>query len=239
MSETLKSPRCRLDLHNVQTPGGYCSECATCQFCHKQLTVVEYNWCLSIAAKYETDPEFKHPACLSQIRQFDLASEQVTIPRVYFEYLNACRLLWEPLPDCNQQTNRIDAQIKVRQLYHELSIEDKLLAVVRMESAASEMSLILAPHKRELDLKFIERDKEKFDQAKRERLEHSVKAPKTKEKIEKQVASAEEKVQAKKALHVDKAVAALMHIGMTEDEATAIVAERQAKIKAKTTEVLQ
>ena len=235
----MSNPHCALGLHDVQTPGGYCSECATCQFCHKQLTVVEYNWCLSIAVKYETTPEFKHPCCLSQIKRLDLASEQVTIPKVYFDYLNACRLLFEPLPELSPKTNKLDAQIKFGQLFHELSIEDKFLALKRMESAASEMSLVLSKSKRDLEVKFSERDAEKYQEAQKARAANSDRTPKTTAKKERAEVSEQERIKTKKQLHADKAVAALMHIGMTEDEATAIVAERQAKIKAKTTEVVQ
>ena len=215
--------RCSLDLHDIPLQGGYCSECAVCQFCHKKLSAPEYNWCLSVAAKYEQPIAFQHPGCFSEIERLSKSAESVTIPKAYFDKLNAARLLLEPISELNPKTNEIDAQLKARQFIHDMSLEDKFLFLKRMESISSECSLLLSKSRRDLENKFSERDKEKFVEARRQREAQKELAPKTREKVEKKKLSKDE-----------KAIEYLMHLGLSREDA--IVQRDEMKAKANTRE---
>ena len=220
--------RCSLDLHDIPLPGGYCSQCAKCQFCHKQISAPEYQWCLLVAAKYEQPIAFQHPGCFSEIERLANSAESVTIPKAYFDKLNAARLLLEPISELNPKTNEIDAQLKVRQFVHEMTLEDQFLFLKRMESVASECSLLLSKSRRDLETKFSERDKEKFVEARRQREAQKDLSPKTHERVAKKKLSKDE-----------KAIEYLMHLGLTESEAIAQRDEMKTKAAARNGETIQ
>jgi hypothetical protein len=208
MLGSVPMPLCNQNLHQIPHPGGYCTDCARCAYCQRPLTVLEYQWCQSVAAKYEIPIEFKHPSCAAQLRGLDLASESVSIPKAYFDYLNAARLLIEPIPELNPKTNSLDAELKTHQFIHEMKLDDIFLFVKRMESIASTGSLIIAKHRRELEAKFSEKDQQKFKEARAVRTAHEVKAPATRARVEKRILTKEE-----------KAIAALTALGLSDAEA--------------------
>ena len=218
-------PLCRAGLHETPLTAGYCSECAICQYCHKQLTVTEYNWCYAIAAKHEVPVSFQHPGCFSELERLTVNSESITIPRILFEKLNAARLLLEPIPELSHKTNEFDSEIKTRQFIHEMKLEDQFLVLKRLESAASTVSMLLSKHRREIEQTLSERDKAKYEKARQGNREKT-KEEKAAEKAEKErLAHANRapgttgRVEAKKLTKEEKAIAALISIGLSESEA--------------------
>jgi hypothetical protein len=209
-----ESPLCRAG-HSLQTPGGYCPTCATCSLCKRQLTVTEYHWTLE-HCKEGQEPNFRHPGCFSEVERLLLASEEVSIPRALFDKLNACRLLLEPLEDRNVKTNEQDADIRCQHWIHNSaqtrSYEDHsqylYLVLRRAESICTTLSLAVSKQRRTIEQELSEKDKLAHLEARTTARAHRDLAPTTHKKVEKRKLTKE-----------DKAIQALVNLGLSEADA--------------------
>jgi hypothetical protein len=219
------TPLCRAG-HPLATPGGYCPTCATCQLCKRPLTATEYHWTLEHTPESQ-DPAFRHPGCFSEVERLTLATEEVSIPRALFDKLNACRLLLEPLEDRNVKTNEQDADICMHRWIHESaktkSYEEHskylVLVLIRMESACATLSLATNKQRRVIEQELSEKDKQAHLEARTAAKAHRDLAPTTHKKVDKRKLTKEE-----------KAVAALVALGLSEADARQSI-QRTSKVQ--------
>lgn len=198
---------CAANLHEISSGSGYCLTCAKCDLCLKQLTVAEYEWNLRNNAKNEGLPRrMEHPACLRQEERLELASESVTVTRSTLDKLNAARLLIEPNMSWGIDTNQQDAQFAAQRLMHMMSTEQVVVMLARLESVCAALTLATRKDRKPIEIRIKQKQAEDFKAANAAR--NAPKVPKTTLKVEKRQLTKE-----------DKAVQALMNIGLSEEEA--------------------
>lgn len=183
---------------------GYCALCAICSQCQQRLRDVEYRWCLE-----RNDGIMIHPLCAALLPQ---AEGMVTVPLKQYDYLNACRLLIEPLGECSTETNKYDAECRLNatRFVHLMTLEQKFLMLSRLERLSASLSLILSKDRKTIEIELNKREKAKFDAAtKQTRIENRPKSERH------------------TLTQRDKAIKALLAIpGMTEAEAILAVDSR-------------
>jgi hypothetical protein len=218
-------PLCRQSLHEIPTPGGYCSTCAHCQNCQKQMSAVELDWCYQRAINGKTEVVFEHPQCFSIADRESLANKTIEIPQHLFDKLNAARLLFEPSQDLSRATNEKQAELFLVPWLVDMDYENRCLFLVRLESIASATMLAISRSHKDIDVSLKERDTARFKESERERQKHSDPAPVTHANTQKRQLSKEEKL-------IDKYIS----MGLTRANAESFVAETIAKGKARSQE---
>lgn len=195
---------------------------ALCSVCQKELTVVEFDWCVDQNKKHSTNV-FQHPRCFSAEELALIQSESISIPRHLFDKANAARLLFEPSPD--EITHSLDHKsIQVQTEYWLVgqSFEYTRAFVRKMESVASAARLILNRLDREKNFS-PEKEEAYWKRVEQERSIHAVKAPATAAKAERKVLSAEEK----------KLKFFMQSLGMSREDALASIKEAEEKAKSR------
>jgi hypothetical protein len=142
----------------------------------------------------------------------------VTIPRVYFEYLNKIRLMLEPDEDKSIETNQKLADLRALPLAHLQNHEQRLFFWKRLEAACASYSHLVSRDRKKIEADIKSRDNERFADAISERSKP--KAPKTKAKAEAGSYEREAiKNETKEEKALRKAIAGMVALGMSESEA--------------------
>lgn len=187
----------------LEAAHGYCIQCAICSQCQLRLTDVQYRWCLE-----RNDGAMIHPSCAALL---PVPEGTVTIPLKQYEYLNACRLLIEPLLDCSKETNEYDAECRFNstRFIKNMSLQGQFLMLSRMEKIAAANSLAIQKNYKTIEIELNKREKAKFETAtKQARLDNRPKSERT------------------QLSQRDKAIKALLGLGMSEADAVASVDSR-------------
>lgn len=208
--------------HEVLEGRSLCVKCATCQLCHQDMNISQYQWNLLQLADWLANGEnledflFVHPGCLTESEKTILATETVTIPLTLYNKLNAMRLLIEPIriggevENLSVKTNETDADIKTQQLLVGRPVEDQFLILRRLESACATISLSIAKVRKSIEIDLSKRDKQKLAAADSKRAE-----PKTPKTTGGALVAAVRIEKTKQ----DKGIAVLMAAGLSREEA--------------------
>jgi hypothetical protein len=218
-------PLCRQSLHEIPTSGGYCSTCAHCSICGKQISAIELDWCYQRSINGKTEVTFEHPGCFSTADRESLANKTIEIPQHLFDKLNAARLLFEPSPDLSRSTNEKQAELFLVPWLVDMDYENLCLFLVRLESIASATMLAIGRSHKDIDLSLKERDTARFKESERERQKHSDPSPRTHANTEK-----------RQLTKAEKSIEKFISMGFSRADAESFVAEAIAKGKARSQE---
>ena len=232
------SALCIKGLHIVHKLTKYCKSCNICEICSNPLSPAEYEWCIRQGERNSDGTKqsfldnltFVHPSCFKESELLTMSTDSVTLPRRLFDKLNACRLLIEPKSDLSVKANEYEAEcfLNTTKWFHELSFDDKYKMGKRLESIAAACSMILKPHRREIDDSLAKQEQEKFKDAKKQREQSSKTfadrvAERTEKRVEREVLTAEEK----------KIRSYMKSMGLKRDEAIEMIAELEARATAR------
>lgn len=216
--------------HEVLEGRSLCTVCATCQLCSCDMNISQYQWNLLQLERWIADGEkletflFCHPGCLTPAEKATLAAETVTIPLTLYNKLNAMRLLIEPIriggevENLSVKTNEQDADIKCQQILVGVKVEDQFLMLRRLESACATISLSVSKVRKSIEIDLSKRDKARMADAVSHR--EAPKTPKVAAKVERKVLTKE-----------DKAIAALMALGLSEVDARLSIQRKGAQFQ--------
>lgn len=209
------------------------SPAVLCSVCNGQLFPSEILFCKEQAEKYNRELVYTHPACFSQsMRQRSLNQTDVIITREEFDRLNAANKLLISI-DKDKRLDIKDAEVQAELYLKGKSFEEYSRMLSRMEACCSVWSAAALKFRRNVGI-VSDDEREQIEQARKQRHEK-----KTKELLDAAGAIRAEgnilipstaKKKAKKILTQDeKAIAAFMEIGLSEEDATAKVLEIRAK----------
>jgi hypothetical protein len=203
-----------------------------CTVCNGQLFPSEILFCQEQATKYERELVYTHPACFSQSMRQRLNQTDVILTREEFDRLNAANKLLISI-DKDKHLDVKDAEVQAELYLKGKSFEEYSRMLARMEACCSVWSAAALKFRRNVGI-VSDDEKEQIEQARKQRHEK-----KTKELLNQAGAIRAEgniltpstaKKKAKKILTQDeKAIAAFMEIGLSEEDATAKVQEIRAK----------
>lgn len=111
-----------------------------------------------------------HAKCMV-LRTVKVSDQDVRISRKYFDYLNLCRLLIEPDEKLSKDTNAHTSRVMTTNWIIDMSLESKFLAMSKLEAVAAELSVLLKKDKRAIEIELSERDKQKFEDARKKAKE--------------------------------------------------------------------
>lgn len=224
----MPSALCPARSHLIPHDGAYCLDCAVCHICKRQLSVIEYLYCVD-RPRARTGPDsstiydyvFEHPSCFSEVDHLILANADVVIPQHLLDKLNAARGLLTPDIDKSIKTNSYDAEIRTHQYIHLMNGEELTLFLVRLEAIASVVSLALTKARRgEIVRELRKRDSERFAEAQKERA--APRTPRAAAKVERIIVTKE-----------DRKVQQLVRLSggaLTFEEAKAVLARKAGTV---------
>lgn len=184
---------------------GVCYDHRKCVICTRLLDGSETWACL----KNEAPPT--HARCLIASRPRS-TSDSIVVSHQYLNELNLARLLVMPEPGLNEESNVNAAALKTNTFIVDMTLEEQFLFMRRMEAIAAEVSVLISANRKSIKEGLIEKSREAMEEVKAYRN-----APKAAKPAPMQVGEA--RVAKAKQSPRDKAIAAMMAIGLTQEQA--------------------
>lgn len=153
------TPTCLKPLGDLSLQEGYshCHVCRKCSVCGLDTRPVEIAWCV------DNNVVITHARCLTISPSLTPAGLPL---EAEIDLLNLCRLLIWPDPNKSSTGNEYDAELIVDKLIvHMPNLEDRFLALRKMQSAAARLSLLLRKDSTRIKQELDNREAEKFKSA--------------------------------------------------------------------------
>jgi hypothetical protein len=156
-----------------------------------------------------------HPYCHTQKLEADFKNKPVIITQGHLDMLNAANLLFKPNLELSVQTNQKQAEYQSHKFIHEMTLEEKFIALKRLEAVAAMWSIALSKDKHRIQIQLDEKERIKHKELQQEgdKLEYE------KKRQRKNVTAALAGNLTPEEKQFEKAVAAFMRLGMSRDTA--------------------
>ena len=130
--------------------------------------------------------EIFHDYCRNMKLENDFKNKPVTITQEHLDMLNSANLLFRPKMDLSVETNQKESEFLSHKFIHEMTLEEKFVALKRLEAVAAMWSIALSKDKNRIQTKLAEQDRIKYKELQRDsdKLEFEKKREKKKDRNE-------------------------------------------------------
>ena len=159
--------------------------------------------------------EIFHDYCRNLKLENDFKNRPVIVTQEHLDMLNSANLLFRPKMDLSVDTNQKEAEYLSHKFIHEMTLEEKFVALKRLEAVAAMWSIALSKDKNRIQTKLAEQDRIKYKELQRD----SDKLEFEKKRERKNVTAALAGNLTPEEKQREKAIAGLMKIGFTREKA--------------------
>ncbi len=188
---------------------GVCFDHRRCTLCTRLMDGAETWACL------KNDAPPTHARCLIASRAKD-GHDGVTVSREWLLNLNLARLLIMPEPGLNEESNVNAAALKTNTFIIDMTLEEQFLFMRRLESAAAEVSYLINKNRKSIKEALLKKSEERMVEVQNYRNAPKSVKPQAMGPSEPRIAKA-------KLTPREKAIAGLMGIGLSREQAEAAV----------------
>lgn len=130
--------------------------------------------------------EIFHDYCRNMKLENDFKNKPVVVTQEHLDMLNSANLLFRPKMDLSVDTNQKEAEYISHKFIHEMTLEEKFIALKRLEAVAAMWSIALSKDKNRIQTKLAEQNRIKYKELQRDsdKLEFEKKHEKKKDRNE-------------------------------------------------------